>query len=97
MSEWPNEHAWKVCLPQGNVGSNPTLSAKLRLLAANARAIASFSRPMFTAMWFVYILKSKSSEFIYIGSTNDLPSQRSLQARGMSEAGTPRTMKPKRE
>ncbi len=23
-------------------------------------------------MWFVYILKSKSSEFIYIGSTNDL-------------------------
>jgi hypothetical protein len=27
VSEWPNEHAWKVCLPQGNVGSNPTLSA----------------------------------------------------------------------
>jgi putative endonuclease len=23
-------------------------------------------------MWFVYIIKSKASEFIYIGSTNDL-------------------------
>ncbi len=23
-------------------------------------------------MWFVYILKSKNSEFFYIGSTNDL-------------------------
>ena len=28
-------------------------------------------------MWFVYILKSKASEFIYIGSTNDL--ERRLQ------------------
>jgi hypothetical protein len=29
VAEWPNAHAWKVCLPQGNVGSNPTLSASL--------------------------------------------------------------------
>jgi hypothetical protein len=27
MSEWPIEHAWKACLPQGNEGSNPSLSA----------------------------------------------------------------------
>ncbi len=27
MAEWLKAHAWKACLPQGNVGSNPTLSA----------------------------------------------------------------------
>jgi hypothetical protein len=27
VSEWPIEHAWKACLPQGNEGSNPSLSA----------------------------------------------------------------------
>ena len=26
MSEWPNEHAWKACVPQGTEGSNPSLS-----------------------------------------------------------------------
>ena len=29
LSEWPNEHAWKACLPQGNEGSNPSVSAEL--------------------------------------------------------------------
>jgi hypothetical protein len=29
MAEWLKAHAWKACLPQGNVGSNPTLSAIL--------------------------------------------------------------------
>ncbi len=29
MSEWPNEHAWKACVPQGTEGSNPSLSAIL--------------------------------------------------------------------
>jgi hypothetical protein len=29
MAEWLKAHAWKACLPQGNVGSNPTLSAML--------------------------------------------------------------------
>jgi hypothetical protein len=28
MAEWLKAHAWKACLPQGNVGSNPTLSAR---------------------------------------------------------------------
>ena len=28
MSEWPIEHAWKACVPQGTEGSNPSLSAK---------------------------------------------------------------------
>ncbi len=27
VSEWPKEHAWKACVSQGTVGSNPTLSA----------------------------------------------------------------------
>ena len=27
MSEWLNEHDWKSCLPKGNAGSNPVLSA----------------------------------------------------------------------
>ena len=27
MAEWLKAHAWKACLLQGNVGSNPTLSA----------------------------------------------------------------------
>ncbi len=30
MSEWPNEHAWKACVPKGTEGSNPSLSANLR-------------------------------------------------------------------
>ncbi len=27
MSEWPKEHAWKVCIRQRIEGSNPSLSA----------------------------------------------------------------------
>ena len=27
VSEWPKEHAWKVCIPQGIEVSNPSLSA----------------------------------------------------------------------
>jgi hypothetical protein len=27
LSEWLKEHAWKVCVPQGTEGSNPSLSA----------------------------------------------------------------------
>ena len=29
MAEWLKAHAWKACLPQGNQGSNPCLSAIL--------------------------------------------------------------------
>ncbi len=29
MSERPNEYAWKVCVPLGTVGSNPTPSTIL--------------------------------------------------------------------
>jgi hypothetical protein len=32
MAEWLKAHAWKACLPQGNVGSNPTLSAIIQPL-----------------------------------------------------------------
>ncbi len=27
VSEWLKEHAWKVCIPQGIEGSNPSLTA----------------------------------------------------------------------
>ena len=29
LSEWSKEHAWKVCVPQGTEGSNPSFSAIL--------------------------------------------------------------------
>jgi hypothetical protein len=29
MAEWLKAHAWKACVPQGTVGSNPTLSASI--------------------------------------------------------------------
>ena len=29
MAEWLKAHAWKACVPQGTVGSNPTLSARI--------------------------------------------------------------------
>ena len=33
MQEWFNWHAWKACVPQkGTGGSNPPLSAKLKLI-----------------------------------------------------------------
>lgn len=27
VSEWSKEHAWKVCVPHGTEGSNPSLTA----------------------------------------------------------------------
>ncbi len=30
VSEWPKEHAWKVCVPHGTEGSNPSLSAIIK-------------------------------------------------------------------
>ena len=27
VSEWSKEHAWKVCIPKGIEGSNPSLTA----------------------------------------------------------------------
>src|SRR5438552_1380715 len=35
MAEWLKAHAWKACLPKGNVGSNPSLSA----LSVNSRSL----------------------------------------------------------
>ena len=31
VSEWPKEHAWKVCKSQGFEGSNPSLTASIAL------------------------------------------------------------------
>jgi putative endonuclease len=88
VSEWPIEHAWKACLPQGNEGSNPSLSAKLRQGRAY-RAMASFGMPTakpLVLMWFVYIIKSKVSAFIYIGSTHDLLKRLGEHNDGLSQS-----------
>ena len=37
-------------------------------------------------MWYVYILKSKSSDFIYIGSTNDLKRRIAEHNEGLSQS-----------
>ena len=29
VSEWSKEHAWKVCIPKGIEGSNPSLTATI--------------------------------------------------------------------
>ena len=50
VSEWSNEHAWKVCVPQtGTEGSNPSLSA-INFLPQYIRqeCIASF---LFMKIW----------------------------------------------
>jgi hypothetical protein len=41
VSEWPNEHAWKACVPNGTAGSNPALSAirRVRRLTCSWQAI----------------------------------------------------------
>ncbi len=36
VSEWPKEHAWKVCIPQGIEGSTPSLTA-INSVASNPR------------------------------------------------------------
>jgi hypothetical protein len=36
MAEWLKAHAWKACVPQGTVGSNPTLSASKSLYYSNS-------------------------------------------------------------
>jgi hypothetical protein len=41
MAEWLKAHAWKACLPQGNVGSNPTLSAILESMLYKILLISS--------------------------------------------------------
>ncbi|TAL47342.1 MAG: GIY-YIG nuclease family protein [Chitinophagaceae bacterium] len=37
-------------------------------------------------MWYVYIIKSKASEFIYIGSTNDLKRRFAEHNEGLSQS-----------
>jgi putative endonuclease len=40
-------------------------------------------------MWFVYVLKSQVSDFIYIGSTNDLKRRLSEHNEGLSSSTKP--------
>ena len=62
-------HAWKACIPQGIVGSNPTLSARLR--PRFARGYVWFNYYM-KQRYYVYILKSEKTGDIYTGYTVDL-------------------------
>ena len=54
-----------VCWGNSTVGSNPTLSAILRLRLP----MASHEQP---AMWYVYMLRSAKDRKLYVGSTDDL-------------------------
>ena len=56
---------------KGIAGSNPALSARLRLLRARPRYSFVWQARQIP-MWFVYIIKSLAKEFTYVGSTNDL-------------------------
>jgi putative endonuclease len=67
VSEWPIEHAWKACLPQGNEGSNPSLSA----LSSEASAKEDHQKFHLAHMQFVYILKC-ADQTHYTGCTEDL-------------------------
>ena len=40
VSEWPKEHAWKVCKSKGFEGSNPSLSAINSLILQQKQPIA---------------------------------------------------------
>jgi hypothetical protein len=42
VSEWPIEHAWKACVPQGTAGSNPALSATQQQNPLNASTLLGF-------------------------------------------------------
>ncbi len=50
---------------------SPNLPAKLRLPRAS-HTYGFVWQAIFFLMWFVYVLKSLNSDFIYIGSTNDI-------------------------
>src|SRR5580698_8459488 len=49
MAEWLKAHAWKACVPQGTVGSNPTLSAI-------ERSPMDHSKPIVLLFRFVVVL-----------------------------------------
>lgn len=42
MSEWPKEHAWKVCIPQGIEGSTPSLTAIFKEVNCTVTRITAF-------------------------------------------------------
>src|SRR5947209_15228463 len=45
MRERPNRHAWRACVAQATVGSNPTPSALTTILGVDNRSIARLSTP----------------------------------------------------
>ena len=53
VSEWPKEHAWKVCKAQAFEGSNPSLTAiedAIRILPSKA---ASYLAAFFVAKIYI--------------------------------------------
>ena len=57
-------------------------------VSALANAMASFGwpTPIMINMWFVYILKSVDTNFIYIGSTNDIARRLNEHNDGLSQS-----------
>ena len=72
-----------VCRGNSTVGSNPTLSAILRQ-GFGWQAITA------SAMWYVYILKSKADGKHYLGSTSDLRRRLREHTNGQSQSTTNR-------
>jgi putative endonuclease len=72
-----------------NVGSNPTLSASLRRRLRMAGHPSDYStriaRPS-VAMWYVYILLSKTDGKLYVGSTDNLKRRLSEHQQGRCES-----------
>ena len=72
---------------KGIAGSNPALSAKLRLTDFVLSKLRLAGQVLnVVVMWFVYVLKSLSADFVYVGSTNDLDRRLEEHNDGLSQS-----------
>ena len=100
MSEWSKEHVWKACIPQGILGSNPSLSAifrfakngeispatpKLGLQFWSGRRI----RQLGNIMYYVYVLLNEDGTRTYTGVTDDVRKRLALHNAGRVKASRP--------
>ena len=72
MAEWSMAAVLKTVSPKGDVGSNPTPSAMHHVGCMAALNPTWFRAPLKNKMYYVYILRSKYDENLYIGYTTDL-------------------------
>ncbi len=70
-----------VCSRKVTVGSNPTLSARLR---------QGFGWQATPTMWYVYILRSSVDNRLYVGSTNDIKRRLTEHNSGKVDSTKPR-------